>query len=144
MASFISLTDLVYPVGAFYISNSSTSPASLFGGSWTQVTGRYLYAATWAGTGGSYEHYHDYGIGLYTSAAALIGGNGNNLYAYDGSTYSWTPTTLVSEYKTGVWNKSAQDYTASHSGQMARVFANTTPADNSPAYRACYVWYRTS
>lgn len=142
--AFISLTDLIYPVGAFYISNSSTSPASLFGGSWTQVMGRYLYGTTWTGTGGKDEHAHQYGVGLYTSAAALIGGNGNNLYLYNGEDYSWTPTTLVSEYKTGVWNKSAQDYTASHSGQMARVITATTVADNFPSYRACYMWYRTS
>ncbi len=34
-----------YPVGAYYISESATSPASLFGGTWTQVTGRFLRAA---------------------------------------------------------------------------------------------------
>ena len=27
-----------YPVGAIYASANSTSPASLFGGSWTQIT----------------------------------------------------------------------------------------------------------
>lgn len=29
-----SLIDLVYPVGSFYMSSSSTSPATLFGGTW--------------------------------------------------------------------------------------------------------------
>lgn len=45
-----------YPVGAYYISESATSPASLFGGTWTQVTGRFLRAANDTATGGSDTH----------------------------------------------------------------------------------------
>ena len=33
-----------YPVGAIYISTVSTSPASLFGGTWTQIKDRFLYS----------------------------------------------------------------------------------------------------
>ena len=33
-----------YPIGAIYISALSTSPASLFGGTWQQLQSRYLYA----------------------------------------------------------------------------------------------------
>ncbi len=51
------LFDSVYPVGAVYISTSSTSPASLFGGSWTQITNTFLVASgsdyTAGSTGGS-------------------------------------------------------------------------------------------
>ena len=55
--SFISLTNLIYPVGAIYQSTASTSPASLFGGSWSQITSRFLYATTSSnGTGGSNSH----------------------------------------------------------------------------------------
>lgn len=39
-----------YPVGSIYMSTSSTSPASLFGGSWTQLKDRFLI-----GAGGSYS-----------------------------------------------------------------------------------------
>ena len=34
-----------YPVGAIYISADSTSPASLFGGTWAMITNRFLLAA---------------------------------------------------------------------------------------------------
>ena len=43
------LDDLGFPVGFIYQSTSSTSPASLFGGSWEQIQNRFLY-----GSGGSY------------------------------------------------------------------------------------------
>lgn len=45
-----------YPVGAIYSSASSTSPASLFGGNWTQITNAALRGATWVGYSGSDTH----------------------------------------------------------------------------------------
>ncbi len=37
-------TDLIYPVGSIYLSAKPTNPGTLFGGTWTQIKGRYLYA----------------------------------------------------------------------------------------------------
>lgn len=34
-----------YPVGSYYMSSNSTSPAVLFGGTWTQIQNRFIYAA---------------------------------------------------------------------------------------------------
>lgn len=45
-----------YPVGAVYLSFSATSPASLFGGTWVQISGAFLRAANDTGTGGSNTH----------------------------------------------------------------------------------------
>ena len=55
---------LAYPVGAIYISTTSTSPATLFGGTWTQLSaGQFLIAAGSSDykagdTGGSTSHSH--------------------------------------------------------------------------------------
>ena len=45
--------ETVYPVGAIYISASSTSPASLFGGTWTQIKEKFLLSAGETHTAGS-------------------------------------------------------------------------------------------
>ncbi|MDR1364040.1 MAG: DUF859 family phage minor structural protein [Oscillospiraceae bacterium] len=37
--------DTIYPIGSIYMSVSSTSPATLFGGSWTQLYNRFLIGA---------------------------------------------------------------------------------------------------
>lgn len=44
------ILNLVYPVGSIYMSVNSTSPATLFGGTWTQLTNTFLYASTTADT----------------------------------------------------------------------------------------------
>lgn len=45
----------LYPVGAVYISVNSTSPASLFGGTWEQIKGRFLLAYGDNGDGWNYS-----------------------------------------------------------------------------------------
>ena len=54
--AYINLGQVIYPVGAIYASANSTSPASLFGGSWTQITDAALRGATWVGYSGSDTH----------------------------------------------------------------------------------------
>lgn len=39
------ILNLVYPVGSIYMSVNSTSPATLFGGTWTQIKDTFLLAA---------------------------------------------------------------------------------------------------
>lgn len=41
-----------YPVGSIYMSVNSTSPETLFGGTWERITGRFLLAATDGGAAG--------------------------------------------------------------------------------------------
>lgn len=47
---------MLYPVGCVYISYEPTSPASLFGGTWTAIKGRFPYFNAGTATGGSNTH----------------------------------------------------------------------------------------
>ena len=52
--------DMTYPVGAIYMSVNATSPATLFGGSWEAIEGRFLIGTnstyTPGSTGGEATH----------------------------------------------------------------------------------------
>lgn len=54
--AFVNLLEAVYPVGAVYISTVNTSPSSLIGGTWTQITNAALRASTSIGYTGSDTH----------------------------------------------------------------------------------------
>lgn len=51
--------ETIYPVGAIYISANSTSPQTLFGGVWEQISGKFLLSADGShsagSTGGAYS-----------------------------------------------------------------------------------------
>ena len=94
-----------YPVGAIYISAVSTSPASLFGGAWTQIKDRFLYSVgdtAFAGQqGGEISHtltineipYHSHNTYADDNFCAYSTGNNNEwkqalVNAYNGTTIS--------------------------------------------------------
>lgn len=114
-----------YPVGAYYISESATSPASLFGGTWTQVTGRFLRAANDTATGGSDTH---------TLTTAQL------------------PKNKV--YSSGDVNGNAgfsdELYTGAFTQGSEYAYLNLTyigggkSHNNMPAYKDVYVWRRTA
>lgn len=114
-----------YPVGAYYISESATSPASLFGGTWTQVTGRFLRAANDTATGGSDTH---------TLTTAQLPKN---------KVYS-------SADVNGNAGFSDELYTGAFSQGSEYVYLNLTyigggrSHNNMPAYKDVYVWRRTA
>ena len=88
------VVDLIYPVGSIYMSVSSTSPATLFGGTWVQLEDRFLIGAsstyTAGGTGGASTHTlttnempsHSHGMNshthTYTYPTGSTGGNNGN------------------------------------------------------------------
>ena len=63
--SATNLLPRVYPVGSIYWSSRNTSPASLFGGTWTQIQNRFLI-----GAGGSYVVNSTGGEATHTLTAA--------------------------------------------------------------------------
>lgn len=52
--AYVNLGQVIYPIGAIFASTSSTSPSSMFGGTWSQITGdACLMAGTTIGNIGS-------------------------------------------------------------------------------------------
>ena len=54
--AFINLLQVIYPVGAIYCSTVNTSPSSIIGGTWTQITDAVLRGSTSIGYVGMDTH----------------------------------------------------------------------------------------
>lgn len=141
--------DKVYPVGAIYMSVVNTSPATLFGGTWEQIQGKFLLGAdstyTAGSTGGEATHTltsdempthnhaladdidskvaHSWGWGLY---------NDSDVYAPVAVTQgaAGEDTNYLCS-RQGVWTK-----TANAGGGQAH--------NNMPPYLSVYMWKRTA
>lgn len=136
--AFVNLGTVMYPVGAVYQSFAATSPATFFGGTWTQITSRFLYNTTSSNTtGGSNTHTlttnempsHDHSTSkwiLYDNGSWVKGTSGRALpqHAVDGSTLSSTPYKLDGLATTSAGGGQAHN--------------------NMPAYITCYCWRRTA
>ena len=118
-----------YPVGAVYISYVSTSPASLFGGTWTAITGRFPYFNAGTATGGSNTHSHWQTVGLDWVGAG-------NLYSTMGTTVTASRTVTAAE----VGLNQLSNYTTN---DITRQDA-TYEASSYPPYQTLYAWRRTA
>ena len=127
-----------YPVGSIYMSVSSTSPASLFGGTWEQIKDKFLLASGSSYTAGA------------SGGSASVEITTDNLPA---SRLAISSNATGAEVKvTGIaWGEqtvSAGSYVVTQYtrlgklGQTARYTA--TPLDNMPPYLAVYVWKRVA
>lgn len=136
-SSWANLMLQAYPVGAFYFSYSDISPASLFGGTWSAVTGRFLYMNAGTGTGGNNTVSHNHG--LTTSAAEVVVNANGTIGVGRISTSSWTVT-----------YHSISNTPGSDSGWKstygAKLLGTTDSASvsNMPAYQTVYAWRRTA
>lgn len=119
----------IYPVGAVYISYVSTSPASLFGGSWEQITGYFLRAANDTNTGGE-------DTVTLTSAQSGLRAHSHSVTFRNG-TASGSKVALQDPIACSA-TKTAGDYTVSNTASAA-----TSSHSNTPQYQDLYVWRRT-
>lgn len=132
-SSWTTLLNMIYPVGSYYISNSSTSPANRFGGSWSAITGRFLYANAANGTNGNNTHTHTLGAGY----AYIESNHGRMEYRYK-SVSNWTATWYSGEY-----NDSYGSMSGSHPAAVT-LGGSSDSSSNMPAYKEIYCWYRTA
>ena len=121
-----------YPVGAVYISANSTSPASLFGGTWESIGGRFLLGADSTYTAGSTggETTHTLTIDEMPSHRHVI----NASYSSAGSSSSDGGKILSGDDNNGwLWDFTSTNWTG---GSVAH--------NNMPPYLAVYMWKRVS
>lgn len=131
--AYVNLIDLVYPVGSIYHSTSETSPTTLFGNTWAQITDRFLFGqgSKDNGTTGGEEshtlsipempsHAHEVRYGFYNSGVS----SNTQLGCY--------PLTLAQD-RMGNWPIAAS---LTNSGQGAAH-------NNMPPYQVVYIWQRT-
>ena len=130
-----SLLELVYPVGAVYISASEASPAEVFGGSWEKLQDCFLLSAgqkLLGQTGGEWEH-------TLTQAELpghvrqfAIGSNG----AYD---------EVFDKQRTSLNFECQEQYTrGSLDSSMMLPTGGNQPHNNLPPYRVVNMWQRVA
>ncbi len=124
------LNSKIYPVGAIYMSSVSTSPASLFGGTWEQLEDRFLLAAgtnySAGATGG--EAAHTLSIDEMPSHSHT---NSGWIYAPNLETQGNAIQVQMQEVWTG-----RQVYTGNA--------GNSQPHNNMPPYLVVYMWKRVA
>lgn len=137
------MRDRMYPVDSIYISTNSTSPASLYGGSWERYgKGRTLVSVnesdtdfTAGKTGGEKTHKH----GLIGDAYAKISWDASGGVALSrGAISSWKSNVRVHN----VLMPLVTD--AGTRSQGIYLGGNTDDASSSMPYIAVYIWRRTA
>jgi hypothetical protein len=117
-----------YPIGAIYMSTRITSPASLFGGSWTRIQDKFLLAA-----GSSYSAGTTGGSATHTLTVNEMPSHNHNLAVRLNSTSGNMYTSPTAAGDSGIEGTSTWAVENNGGGQ---------PHNNMPPYLAVYVWKR--
>lgn len=139
------ILEQTYPVGAIYISTNSTSPASLFGGTWQQIKDTFILAAgdtyTAGGTGGADTHTH--GTNSLYAEFALNEASGGEL-ALDAHLKGNVSISLNRSYNIhGLWDNFGPAGRTTQ-GSATTIAGSLDSANNMPPYLVAYVWKRTA
>lgn len=156
------ILDKVYPVGAIYISYASTSPATLFGGTWSALpTGKFLRTGTGGTEGGSDTHVHSTAAVALTEAQMASHGHRQTRYDWNGVIQdAWGPLSGAASggnqgghtpnagagFGLGwTWRTNLGAlYTMTAGSGAAHGHGDTGSASNVPAYYEVYAWRRTA
>lgn len=120
--------DMIYPVGAIYISASNVSPSFLFGGTWEQIKDRFLI-----GAGSSYQAGSVGGEATHTLTIDEMPRHNHEIDNLNASGNSTPYMTVQAQDKKG------------YGGNVQTMFAGgSQPHNNMPPYLAVYIWKRVS
>lgn len=128
----VNVAQLVYPVGAIYMSTVATNPKTLFGfGTWEQIKDTFLLAAGSTYTGGSTG-----GEATVTLTTKQIPAHNHSIfYPNAGAGNDYAPIGYPN-----VGSKSTYWAVGSYTGDVGGGEAH----NNMPPYLAVYVWKRTA
>ena len=125
-----------WPVGSIYMSVSSTSPATLFGGTWERISERFLLGASSSypagGTGGEFTHkltqseLPNYSLSVTNGSNVIRSKTGNSADAY--------VQTQSSGWGIPNWESKTVTVASGGSGEAH---------NNMPPYLAVNMWKRT-
>lgn len=134
------LIDVIYPIGSIYMSVNSTSPQTLFGGTWEQIKDTFLLAS-----GDTYANGTTGGSADATLVSHQHGTNTSGEY-FVTSESSEANNTRVTYSSSG--NRYVDGMTSSSTPFHHRVgtgyVGSSGTGKNMPPYLAVYVWKRTA
>lgn len=137
------LLDLLHPVGSIYQSTVSTSPATLFGGTWEQLSGRFLIAANSTYTAGSTG-----GEASHTLTLEEIPSHEGHLYSNnEGALSTGDPGWYLPTSSMKTYGENGRGWYEASSGEMyptAQNLGGGKAHNNLPPYLAVYMWRRVS
>ena len=120
----------VYPVGSYYWSNDSRNPRDLFGGRWTEINGRFLFATksgySCGQTGG--EETHRLTV--------------DEMPSHSHSTVDWARTHHGAWSLTNGGDKSTLDYRNDTPYSGTNSTGGNVAHNNMPPYLCAYCWRR--
>lgn len=127
------LLDKTYPVGSIYMSVNNTSPQTLFGGTWVQLTDTFLYATSTTADA--------------NSTTATDGSKDAVIVSHTHGTYSKRANiTYNSSGNTNILCH-ATNTNATSNGENGNFVASKGESGtdkNMPPYMKVYMWKRTS
>lgn len=138
-----------YPIGSVYMSTSSTSPATLFGGSWSNITDRFLVGAGSSygagSTGGSSTHVHSTGEHTITTNEMPSHTHWAGRSNQGGGRTDWGLTGGGAHGGNVLLNPGNGSCDTGYSGSnWSHNHGNTGSSSTIPPYYAVYIWVRTA
>ena len=130
-----------YPVGSIYMSTASVSPASLFGGTWESIQGRFLLGAD----GASYLSGATGGEANVTLTIDTMPAHGHDSIEASGQALYWTQNPSTSGWSKAAISPNTGSATDSENNKFYATWTGGGEAHNNmPPYLAVYMWKRVS
>lgn len=133
----------VFKVGFVWVSYTNTSPASILGGTWAPITGRFPYFNAGTGTGGNNSHTHGLGAGYAQfNMQSQSAEDASLIIGRRASSWSNGSGTLIN-FSSPNFNR-IQDGSVSTQSRATQLGGSTDSGSNMPAYQTLYAWRRTA